>query len=129
MDTNFSINEYTKERDFENVSTEINISEQENFFCECPTNTNLSTFKDMYEIIYDDDKVQYDKVTILTYRLLLEEMKQNNLLYINNKLKYENTLKELIIKNANEKLKLYYEGYRIWKTLLGDKFEDFILIK
>ena len=56
---------------------------------------------------------------------------KDNLLYINNKLKYENTLKELIL-NKNfkdkkciiEKLKKYHLGYIVWKSLLHESVED-----
>ena len=145
MIKDFNIKEYTEYRKSENVSVEINDNEQDiKTFSEIPSKLSKNIFTDIDKIIYEETSEEKDeKIIKLTYLLSLQEMKQinlkrdkDNLLYINNKLKYENTLKELLLKKnlkdkeyANTKLKTYHLGYRVWKSLLGDPAEKLSLIE
>ena len=129
-----NIEEYTSDRQKENISVEINENEKLNINYFKNTQSNVNNVHNMHKIIYDEDRDE--KITRLTYLLTLEEMKRNNLLYNNNKLRYENVLKEMIIKKHNKdkelvniKLKLYYFGYTVWQGLLGYKPENVILIE
>ena len=106
-----NIEEYTSDRQKENISVEINENEKLNINYFKNTQSNVNNVHNMHKIIYDEDRDE--KITRLTYLLTLEEMKRNNLLYNNNKLRYENVLKKIIIKKhikdkelVNKKLKL-----------------------
>ena len=145
MIKDFNIKEYTEYRKSENISVEINENEQDiKTFSEIPSNIFKNIFTDIDKIIYEETSEEKDeKIIKLTYSLSLQEIKyiklkrdKNTLIYINNKLKYENTLKELLLKKnlkdkeyANTKLKTYHLGYRVWKSLLGDPAEELSLIE
>ena len=129
-----NIEEYTSDRQKENISVEINENENLDINYFKNTRSNVNDVHNMHKVIYAEDKDE--KITRLTYLLTLEEMKRNNLLYNNNKLRYENVLKQIIIKKhikdkelVNKKLKLYYFGYKVWQGLLGYKPEYIILIE
>jgi hypothetical protein len=129
-----NIEEYTSDRQKENISVEINENENLDINYFKNTRSNVNDVHNMHKVIYAEDKDE--KITRLTYLLTLEEMKRNNLLYNNNKLRYENVLKQIIIKKhikdkelVNKKLKLYYFGYKVWQGLLGYKPENIILIE
>ena len=141
-----NIQEYTDYRKSENVSVEINENEinTSKIFSQIKPKSTKNIFSDIYKTIYEETSEEKDeKIIKLTYLLSLQEMKQlnlkrdkDNLLYINNKLKYENTLKELILKKnlkdkeyANTKLKTYHLGYTVWKSLVGDPSENLTLIE
>ena len=143
---NINIQEYTECRKSENVSVEINENEinTSKIFSQMKGKSTKNIFTDIYNTIYEETTEEKDeKIIKLTYLLSLQEMKQinlkrdkDNLLYINNKLKYENTLKELILKKnlkdkeyVNTKLKTYHLGYRVWKSLVGDPSEELRLIE
>ena len=141
-----NLQEYTDCRKSQNVSVEINETEinLSKIFSEIKPKSSKNIFSDIYNTIYEETSEEKDeKIIKLTYLLSLQEMKQinlkkdkDNLLYINNKLKYENTLKELILKKnakdkeyANTKLKTYHLGYLVWKSLVGDPSENLTLIE
>ena len=137
-----NIVEYTESRKKENMSVEINDNVEDNIKLFSRLASKIShknIFNDIYKTIYEETIEEKDEnIYKLKYFLYLQEMKYNNLqkdkynlLYINNKLKYENTLKELIL-NKNfkdkkciiEKLKKYHLGYIVWKSLLHESVED-----
>jgi hypothetical protein len=91
-----NIEEYTSDRQKENISVEINENENLDINYFKNTRSNVNDVHNMHKVIYAEDKDE--KITRLTYLLTLEEMKRNNLLYNNNKLRYENVLKQIIIK-------------------------------
>ena len=93
-----NIEEYTSDRQKENISVEINENENLDINYFKNTRSNVNDVHNMHKVIYAEDKDE--KITRLTYLLTLEEMKRNNLLYNNNKLRYENVLKQIIIKKS-----------------------------
>ena len=148
MSDKLSISEYDRFRKSENVSVEIKDDEDVNkeqyilWFSttkKIPLNKNI--FNDIHNLIYEEN--QSDKIFKLAYSLTLQELKQhilksinNNLLYNNNKLKYELVLKDILLKKKskykdyiNNKLQTYHFGYRVWKSLLGESYEDITLIE
>ena len=138
MLTNINVEEYIEQRKLENISVEINKNEQNiKSFSKTTSKTTKNIFTDIHNTIYKESIEDKDeKIIKLTYLLSLEEMKRINLKKDISKLKYENTLKELILKknlkdkeNANAKLKTYHFGYKVWKALLGDKVEKLTLIE
>ena len=141
----FNIKEYIEDRKSENASVEIDQNEQNiKTFSKIPSKITKNIFSDIHKIIYTETSEEKDeKIIKLTYSLSLQEIKyiklkrdKNTLIYINNKLKYENTLKEMILKKnikdkeyANKKLEIYHLGYRVWKSLLQEPVEELILIE
>ena len=78
------------------------------------------------------DEINCEKEKFI-HKLMLQELKNRNLVKINmeliiqnNKLRYSIVLKELInkieMKEINKKLRDYTTGYRVWKSLLGEKY-------
>ena len=141
----FNIKEYIEDRKSENASVEIDQNGQNiKTFSKIPSKITKNIFSDIHKIIYTETSEEKDeKIIKLTYSLSLQEIKyiklkrdKNTLIYINNKLKYENTLKEMILKKnikdkeyANKKLEIYHLGYRVWKSLLQEPVEELILIE
>ncbi len=78
------------------------------------------------------DEINCEKEKFI-HKLMIQELKNKNLVKINmdliienNKLRYSIALKDLVnkieMKVINKKLEEYTLGYRVWKSLLGEKY-------
>lgn len=153
MTDKLSLSDYDKFRKSENVSVEIkendNTEEYKlflNTLKKTPSNKNI--FNDIHKLIYEENQEgnqdeKDKKIVRLSHLLTVQEIKQNslkiintNLLCYNNKLKYEIVLKDILLKRSssrkdyiNNKLEKYHFGYKVWKNLLGERYEDLSLIE
>jgi hypothetical protein len=142
MSDKLSLSDYDKFRKLENASVEIKENEDNenkeqynlwvNTIKKTPSNKNI--FNDIHNLIYEEN--QNEKIFRLSYSLTLQELKQLSLKNLNNKLKFELVLKDILLKKnssnkdyVNSKLKLYHTGYIVWKSLLGERYEDLTLIE
>jgi hypothetical protein len=142
MSDKLSLSDYDKFRKLENASVEIKENEDNenkeqynlwvNTIKKTPSNKNI--FNDIHNLIYEEN--QNEKIFRLSYSLTLQELKQLSLKNLNNKLKFELVLKDILLKKnssnkdyVNSKLKLYHTGYTVWKSLLGERYEDLTLIE
>jgi len=140
MDIN--IQDYTQDRKKENMSVEINSDGE-------LTKLSLSklvTDKNIFTELNDADSSESeednttDKVQKTIFSFVLNELifkskiKQKNKKIV--KLIHENILKELLLrkliqdkKTLNKKIKTYYYGYKVWKDLTDEPYEELDLIE
>lgn len=142
MQSNINIQEYTEDRRKENISVEFNSDEQLRTLSFSSLKTNKKIFIDINDAVSTDSAEEEDnnKFYKLLYSRIINQLilkvhveKKNKKII---KLIYENTLKEMLLKKykkdkqlLNNKLKNYYLGYSVWKSLLLEPYENLTLIE
>ena len=140
MRSGINIQEYTQDRDTENISVEINSEEQSHTLSFSSLKTNKKIFIDINDAVSTDSEEDTYKIYKLLYSNIINQLilkvhleNRNKKIF---KLIYENTLKEMLLKKykrdkhlLNDKLKKYYLGYSVWKSLLYAPYENLTLIE
>jgi hypothetical protein len=140
MRSGINIQEYTQDRDTENISVEINSEEQSHTLSFSSLKTNKKIFIDINDAVSTDSEEDTYKIYKLLYSNIISQLilkvhleNRNKKIF---KLIYENTLKEMLLKKhkrdkhlLNDKLKKYYLGYSVWKSLLLEPYENLTLIE
>ena len=140
MRSGINIQEYTQDRDTENISVEINSEEQSHTLSFSSLKTNKKIFIDINDAVSTDSEEDTYKIYKLLYSNIINQLILKVHLENRNKkiikLIYENTLKEMLMKKykrdkhlLNDKLKKYYLGYSVWKSLLYEPYENLTLIE
>lgn len=142
MDIN--IQDYTQDRKKENMSVEINMDENSNKLSISKFITNKDVFSELNEAVSsesDEDntttKIRHHRIVfkyVLNELLFKIKIKQKNKKII--KLIHQNILKELLLRKLiqdkiklNKKIKTYYYGYKVWKNLTDEPYEELDLVE